>query len=111
MALSLIRTTSSGAKLYAFELAAGTSTETIAAGVAGAKVQLDGGTLLVSAACEIQLVEETSGTALSGKFNLPQAAQWTVEPDREYRVATAGKGIRISRSASAAITGEVLISS
>ena len=110
MAIALIASTESG-DLYSVEYAAGTSTVDLTPTVAGRKVSIRGGTLLVSAACEIQLVEETSGTALSGKFDLPQAAEWSIEFNREYAAQTDGKKIQLTRSASAKITGEVLVSS
>lgn len=109
MALTLIRSTESG-DLYAVEYAAGTSTVDLAAGVADRRVSILSGTLLVSAAATVQLLEETSGTALSGKFELPSAAEWAIQADRSYRSGTNGKGIQISRSASVALSGEVLVS-
>ena len=109
MALTLIRSTDNG-DLYAVEYAAGTSTVDLAAGAADRKVSIRSGTLIFSAAVTIQLLEETSGTALSGKFELPAAAEWVIESDRDYVSGTAGKGIQISRSASVSISGEVLVS-
>ena len=109
MALTLIRETENGS-LYAVEYAAGTGTVDLAAGVADRKVAILSGTLLVSAAATVQLLEETSADALSGKFELPSAAQWDIQADRQYRSGVAGKGIQISRSASVALSGEVLVS-
>ena len=110
MAIALIRSTAHG-DLYSIEAAAGTGAIDLTPAVADRKVSIRGGTLIVSAACEIQLVEETSGTALSGKFDLPQAAEWAISFDREYAAETDGKKITLTRSASAKVTGEILISS
>ena len=110
MTIALIRSTDNG-DLYSVNYAAGTSTVDLTPAVAGRNVQIRSGTLLVSAAATVQLLEETSGTAISGPFALPSAAEWAIEFDRAYSTSTAGKKIQISRSASVAITGEILVSS
>ena len=109
MAIALIRSTENG-DLYSVEYAAGTSTVDLTPAVAGRNVQIRSGTLLVSAAATVQLLEETTATAISGKMELPSAAQWSIESDRAYATTTVGKKIQISRSASVAISGEILVS-
>ena len=109
MAIALIRSTENG-DLFSVEYAAGLSTVDLTISVAGRNLQIRSGTLLISGAAAVQLLEETTATPISGKMELPSAAQWSIESDRAYATTTVGKKIQISRSASVAISGEILVS-
>ena len=81
MAIALIRSTENG-DLYSVEYAAGTSTVDLTPAVAGRNVQIRSGTLLVSAAATVQLLEETTATAIKWGSRASPAFLGIDKPDQ-----------------------------
>ena len=92
-------------KRIAINIAAGTSTEDLIALVTGKRIRILGGTLFTSAAGDFQLL--SAATAISGIQSPSGAGIWTLEKSYEY-TTVAGEALRISRSASARVTGELI---
>jgi len=98
--------------LRTISIPAGTSTIDLLAAIPDELMEITGGTLLIEGVGDVQLVEETSGAILSGIRRIPTGAigaEWNLNDGiGKYATAAVNKGLQISRSASIAITGELI---
>ncbi len=90
------------------DIAAGTSTIDLIAGVANQRIRLHEMLLTIEGEAQVDIVEETTGDSLSGPYNVvtdATAGVVKIEDDEGVESQTKGEGIQASRSASVGLSG------